>query len=282
MNDEQSDAPAPGPSSDESGAAEAALAALRTEIDAIDDQLLALVQQRASLADRMAGLKPGAAAPVRPAREVSLLRRLIAKAGGVDADAVVDVWRGLIAANIRRQRPIEVLVAGAGPETLRLFDLARRHFGASARISRTDDARSALARVLENPTTLAVTPYPGTSGSGAWWPIFNETRFRPLAVISALPLMAEAGQEPEAAIVAQGVAAEPAGGDITFAVAFDPHHRAVRAFNEAGVIGRELARSRETILVRIDGFMAAGDQRIPMMIQAGLDGFRVVGSYARI
>ena len=282
MTDPQSGAPNPGQSSDDPGAGDAALAELRTEIDAIDDQILTLVQQRAGLADRMAGLKPGVAAPVRPAREVSLLRRLIAKAGAVDADAVVDVWRGLIAANIRRQRPIDVLVAGAGPETLRLFDLARRHFGASARISRADDARTALARVLENPATLAVTPYPGTSGAGAWWPIFNETRFRPLAVISALPLMAEAGQEPEAAIVAQGVTAEAAGGDVTFAVAFDPHHRAVRAFNEAGILGRELARSRETILVRMDGFMAPGDPRIPTLIQAGLDAFRVVGSYARI
>lgn len=282
MTDPQSGAPLTGPSSDDPGASEAALAALRTEIDAIDDQILALVQQRAGVADRMASLKPGVAAPVRPAREVSLLRRLIAKAGAVDSDLVVDVWRGLIAANIRRQRPIDVLVAGAGPDTLRLFDLARRHFGASARITRADDARAALARVLENPATLAVTPYPGLSGSGAWWPIFNETRFRPLAVIAALPLMAEAGQEPEAAIVAQGVAAEPAGGDVTFAVAFDPHHRAVRAFNEAGILGRELARSRETILVRMDGFMAPGDARIPTLIQAGLDGFRVVGSYARI
>jgi len=195
---------------------------------------------------------------------------------------VIDVWRGLIAANIRRQRPIEVLVAGAAADLLRLFDLSRRHFGASAKITRAEDPRAALLRVLEQPSTLAVVSYPGLAGPGAWWPIFNETRFRPLAIVSALPVMAEAGQAPEAAIVAQGVALEPAGGDVTFAVAFDPHYRLTRALNEAGIAGRELARSREAILVRIDGFLAPGDARIPTLAQAGLDGFRVVGSYARI
>lgn len=262
--------------------ADDALAQARAELDAIDDQLLALVQQRAAMADRIAALKPGVGAPIRPAREVMLLRRLIAKADRADKEAVIDVWRGLIAANVRRQRPVEVLVAGAGSDTLRLFDLSRRHFGASARLSRADDARTALSRALESPTTLAVVAYPGVSGAGAWWPIFNETRFRPLAVVAALPLLAEAGQEPEAAIVAQGIALEPAGGDYTFAVAFDHHHRAVRAFSEAAIVGREVARSREAILVRVEGFLAQNDPRVPALIQAGLDGFRVVGSYARI
>jgi chorismate mutase len=270
------------PQSEQAPAPDDPLAAARADIDAIDDRLLDLVQQRAAIADRLAALKPSSGAPVRPAREVALLRRLISRAQGVDADAVIDVWRGLIGSNIRRQRPIEILVGGAGPETLRLFDFSRRHFGASAKITRADDARAALSRVLESPTTLAVVPYPGASGAGAWWPILNETRFRAVTLISALPLLAEAGQEPEAAIVAQGVTPEPAGGDVTFAVAFDPHHRAVRAFNEAAIIGREVARSRETILARLEGFFAPGDPRIATLVHAGLDGFRVVGSYARI
>ena len=274
MNEPQSAPSAPGDQD---------LAAIRAQVDAIDDQLLELVIKRSGLADQLAALKPGAAAPIRPAREVTLLRRLIAKAETqLDAESVLDVWRSLIAGNIRRQRPIEVLVAGANSDILRLFDLARRHFGASAKIVRADDPRSALIRVLESPTSLAVVSYPGLTGPGAWWPIFNETRFRPLAIVSALPLMAEAGQEPEAALVAQGVTPEPAGGDFTFAVAFDPHYRIVRALNEAGLVGKELARSREAILVRIDGFLSPADLRIPQMVQAGLDAFRVVGSYARI
>ena len=69
---------------------------LRGEIDAIDDQLLALVNRRAELARRIGGLKAGASA-YRPEREAEILRRVgAANPGPLTAERVTAVFREVI------------------------------------------------------------------------------------------------------------------------------------------------------------------------------------------
>lgn len=253
---------------------------IRAEIDALDDQILGLVVRRAGYAHDLAKAKPPGSA-LRPAREVSLIRRLIGRSeGAIAPELVIEVWRGLIAENIRRQGGVEVVAAG-GAEPVRLFDLARRHFGASAKIVR-DEPRAALTRAAENPSVVAVLPWPAGPAAGGWWPILNERRYHGLVLFSALPLKAEPGAEPEAILAASGVPLEPSGADMTLAVAFDPHYKTTRALTESPLPAREIARAREAVLIRFDGFLAPNDPALRAIESAGLDGLRVVGSYARI
>lgn len=256
----------------------------RAAIDAVDDQILALIVERTALAARVASAKAdesGGTSPLRPAREAVLLRRLIAAAPkDMDKAIVVEVWRALISGNLRRQQPVDVFAGGA-PDVTRHFDLARRHFGASTRISRCDDARTTLTRMVETPFSAAVLPFPGTSGAGMWWPMLSERRFHAAQIVAALPLRGAPGGY-EGAVVTAGVALEPSGDDRTIALAFDPHHKLARALREADVAGRELARANTHVLVEVDGFLPDGDRRLAALEKAGLDGVRVVGVYARI
>lgn len=255
---------------------------VRAQMDALDDQILDLARQRTAFADQIAAAKgPNSGLPLRPAREVRLLRRLIAQAGaGVDPELIMEVWRALIAASIRRQGGIEVAVASAG-DIVRPFDLARRHFGGATRLSKAMDVRDALVKAIEGKRTVAVLPWPTGGGVGMWWPILAESRFHALNLIAALPFRGEG--EPEAAVVAAGVALEASeAGDKTFGLAFDPHYRAARALEAAELHGREAARVRETVLIEIDGFIPRDDGRIGHAMRAGLEGFRVIGAYARV
>jgi len=69
---------------------------LRSEIDALDRELLALINRRAALAQRIGALKQGAQA-YRPEREAEILRRVAAEnPGPLDADGVGAVFRELI------------------------------------------------------------------------------------------------------------------------------------------------------------------------------------------
>jgi chorismate mutase / prephenate dehydratase len=254
----------------------------RAQLDAIDDQILDLVRRRTAHADQIAAAKgPNSGMPLRPAREVRLLRRLINERGGTDPDLIFELWRALIAANIRRQGAIEVVVASAG-DIVRPFDLARRHFSGATKLTKAVDARDALVKALEQKNTVAVLPWPAGGGVGMWWPILSESRFHALSIISALPLNGPATAEPEAALVAANVALEPADNDKTFGLAFDPHYRSARALNEAQLKGREAARVRETVLIEMEGFVAKDDGRIGHAMRAGLEGLRVIGAYARI
>ena len=254
----------------------------RAAIDAVDDRLLALIAERATLSMGIAAAKSAAplASPLRPAREVAILRRLIAGAPDrTDPALVVEIWRALIADNLRRQKCVEVFVGGA-LDPVRLFDMARRHFGSGARIARQEDARTTLARMVDTPAAAAVLPFPSKSGAGGWWPILAESRFRDAAIVAALPLRGDA--EPEGAVVTVGAPLEKAGGDHSLVLAFDPHHKIGRALNEAHLKGMEVARVNATVLIRFDEFMGVDDPRLVPMARAGLDGPRVVGVYARV
>lgn len=258
------------------------LDSIRREIDRLDDAILSLVAERLRLGDSIAAAKP-AGLPLRPGREITMLRRLIAEAPAhMERDLVLELWRALIAANVRRQRAIDVVIGGGRGDATRLFDVARRHFGARARIVNVGEPQAALQKAAEKPEDcVAVTPWPTAPGVGSWWPALSESRFAKLHLIAGLPVGAPASDDPEACVFA-AAEAEEAGGDVTLILAFDAHHRAQRALKEAGLEGKEVARSEPRIILRIEGYVAAHDPRAAALTGHGLDGVRVIGSYARV
>lgn len=259
------------------------LETIRAEIDGIDKTLLSLLADRLRAVDKMSGLKPPEQGlPIRPGREVALLRRLVAEAPApLEREFVVEIWRAMIAASLRRQRVIDVVVGGGRGDPTRLFDIARRHFGARTRIKDLVEPQAALQKAAENPdSVVAITSWPAAPGVGAWWPALSERRFHNLHIIAGLPLLGGT-DEPEAAVFAASQT-EEAGNDITILIAFDPHHRLQRALNETGLTGRELARAEPRVLVRVDGFIGLDDPRAAALSRAGLDSVRVLGSYARV
>lgn len=259
------------------------LEALRREIDRVDETILSLVAERLRLGDRMAAAKqPLQGLPIRPGREVQMLRRLIGLAQApIEKELVAEVWRALIAANVRRQRVIDVFVGGGRSDPTRIFDIARRHFGARTRISHVGEPQAALQKAAEkSENCVAVTPWPTAPGVGSWWPALSESRFHKLHLIAGLPVVAAAQDDPEACVFA-ATETEAAGDDVSLLLAFDPHHRAQRAMKEIGLTGREVARSEPRIILRIEGFIALTDPRVPALSAQGLEGVRVLGSYAR-
>ncbi len=259
------------------------LESIRREIDGVDKTLLALFAERLFLAEKLASAKPTQGLPIRPGREVSLLRRLIANAPApLEKELVVELWRALIGASLRRQRVVDVVVGGGRVDSTRLFDTARRHFGARTRIQMLGEPQAALQKAAENPQScVAVTTWPAAPGVGAWWPALSERRFHDLHLIAGLPLLGPAGDDPEAAVFA-AAPTEEAGGDITVLMAFDPHHRLQRALNDIGLTGKEVARAEPRVLVRVEGFLGLDDPRAAALTRSGLDSVRVLGSYARI
>lgn len=263
---------------------EPALDQVRREIDRVDETILSLLAERLRLGDSIVALKtPETGLPIRPGREVNLLRRLIAAAPApLERELVLEVWRALIAANLRRQRVIDVAVGGARSDPTRLFDIARRHFGARTRIHYVGDAQSALQRAAENPDRwVAVTPWPAAPGVGSWWPALSEARFGGLQAIAGLPLLGPASEDPEGCVFAASDA-EEAGGDVSLLMVFDEHFRVQQALKEVGLAGRELARSPPRVLLRIEGFLARDDARAAALVANGLQRARVIGAYARV
>lgn len=269
--------PAPAP---EPPLADDPIQALRAEIDQVDDELLALAARRMQFAPKLAAVKGSAVgvAAMRPAREVQIMRRLIAQAPAqINPELIMDLWRALMSASLRAQTEIEVVMAGS-TDMVRLNDVVRRYFGFTVKLSQVNDARAALSRAADSDRVVAAVPWPGNNGPGMWWPCLTENRYHGLSVAAALPLRGE----PEAALLGRGVRFEAGGGDDTIAIAFDPHHKLTRALNLAGLSGRELGRAQEKLLFLIDGYVPPDDPRLVSAVRAGLDNLRVIGCFSRV
>ncbi len=103
------------------------IAPLRREIDALDDELLALLNRRADLARRIGALKQGAPA-YRPERESEILRRVGERnPGPLSAERAAAVFREIISAC--RGMEAVLRVAYLGPEGTFSEMALRKQFG---------------------------------------------------------------------------------------------------------------------------------------------------------
>ncbi|HTH95074.1 MAG TPA: prephenate dehydratase [Rhodocyclaceae bacterium] len=102
------------------------LAKLRVGIDAIDDEVLRLINERAKIAHRIGEIKQG---PLyRPEREAQVLRRLADNnPGPLPADAVQRISREIMSACLALEQPLAI--AYLGPAGTYTESAAQKHFG---------------------------------------------------------------------------------------------------------------------------------------------------------
>ncbi len=114
----------------------APLAELRKKIDAIDQRILELINQRASVAVEVAKTKMAAGENdcfYRPDREAMVLRRIQElNQGPLANDTVARFFRELMSACLALEKP--VLVAYLGPEGTFTQQAAFKHFGHAAQV----------------------------------------------------------------------------------------------------------------------------------------------------
>jgi chorismate mutase/prephenate dehydratase len=111
------------------------LAAIRERIDAIDDQLLELINQRARCAQEVGEIKRESGAEVqfyRPEREAQVLRRVLARSQGpLDAEEMARLFREIMSACLALEEPLTV--AYLGPEGTFTQAAVLKHFGQSVK-----------------------------------------------------------------------------------------------------------------------------------------------------
>jgi len=264
--------------------ADAEIAALRAEIDGIDDALHDLLMQRAAVVARLAGSRAkGGTTPLRAGREAAVLRRLLARHDGPLGRArLVRIWREIFMASLAIQGGFSVAVftPAAAPGHARL---ARVHFGpltpirvhpTPARALEAVTSGEASVAVLPAPTEVAEEPWP------AWWTRLDVPR---LQVVARLPFL-EDGGGPVALVVAP-VAPDPSGEDRTLlrleADGDLARAEIARGFAAAGLaLASLLVRRGEaatSALVEVEGFLRPEDARLAALPWARR---AILGAYA--
>jgi histidinol-phosphate aminotransferase len=264
---------------DTDSSADRTLAALRQDIDAIDDEMHSLLMKRAEIVRAVGGAKAredGKAAPLfRPGREASILRRLIARnRAPLPDELVVRIWRDLIAALTRIQGPFEIgALAARGNDTC--LDLARGHFG-SVSLRALPTIAAVLSAVSRHKVTLAVLPPPGKAD---WWAALPKD----VQILARLPFLpGHKGRGDGVVIGKQGF--ELSGDDrlylsVTAAKDIAKPRLAKAGLKNAAVVARTTKKRRHVQLIEVDAGAALPDV---VQLAAALEAdVRLVGGYAR-
>lgn len=128
---------------------------LRHEIDALDDELLALIERRLDLAAAIARAKSGEASSeeenellLRPAREASIIDRLGAMTRRIPRESITAIWRELMAINLQAQRPVEIALHSTRHRE-RMHLMARARFGTIIPVRPSASPSEALAKARD-------------------------------------------------------------------------------------------------------------------------------------
>jgi chorismate mutase len=147
------------------------LDALRADIDRIDEEMHALLMRRGDIIDRLIAVKhtQESGSAFRPAREASMMRRLVDRHRGIlPLDTVEGIWRVIIATFTYVQAPFSVHADLSTGDAL-MRDSARFHFGFTVPFVPHMGAAGVVAAVSQSKGDLGLVPALGVAGTGAWW-----------------------------------------------------------------------------------------------------------------
>ena len=113
-----------------------ALAALRVQIDALDQQLLNMLNQRALLAEKVGDIKRAEGSPFfRPDRVAQVIDKITTlNPGPLKNEHVASIWREVMSACLALEAPQRV--AELGPQGTFCKQAAIEFFGSAAKIGR--------------------------------------------------------------------------------------------------------------------------------------------------
>ncbi|MFT4090756.1 MAG: chorismate mutase [Asticcacaulis sp.] len=257
------------------------LDALRQQIDALDHQLLQLVDQRSLLARSIAEAKAREAAGndvslLRPDREALLLRKLLnAPRKSVSDAAVVALWRELISESLRIQgedRGGLHLNFWAKDNAANLTNWARARFGVAPSQSFMSEATDVIT-AARHPAHIGIISL--DVKSGPWWArLLAEPKVR---IICALPEMDQ--NHPRAVAIAP-IAPEPTGNDISFFVTDSAKSETaiIETLSHQGLAADWLMTTGGMKLFALIGFVQEHDSRIKDF--TGLSG--IIGTSPKI
>ncbi len=274
-----------------------ALTKLRTEIDAIDDKILKLLEERTCIVEQVGKLKAQhttSQSYIRPGREASMLRNLMTKIQGkFPQAAVATIWRMVISGSLQIEHPMEI-AAYSSPDNSDAYWLAREYFGPFMPISAQRTTTQVVRDVINGKATVGVLPVPeGISDTESWWLNLIEDTSG-VHIFAQVPFIHIEGRRSPVAVAIARVAPEPTGDD-TSMIALDvaehiSRDNIIRTAEKVGLASGTLVAGHiqshpdiKHYLMQISGFLSADDSKLQDFArEIGEDKIRIkiLGTYA--
>lgn len=203
---------------------------LRKEIDAIDDAIHDLIIARTKVVEQVREEKRGQNIKIRPARECSIMYRLMERhKGPFPKRELARIWRELIVATLSFEGPFSVgvhipeeLIAYQPHQNMRskFWNMIRIQYGSFTPMNGYSSASQLVDAVRSNEVAIGVLPLPSLKEEAPWWPLVATQANNTPRIINRLPFISapEDGSKNVDALVICPVPSEPTGYDHTFLV----------------------------------------------------------------
>lgn len=134
------------------------LSELRQQIDALDGELLRLLNQRAELAREIGVIKNRESLPIySPDREMKLLRSLVERSEGpLRPEAIRAIYREIMSASLALEK--DIAIACLGPSGSTSHQAALGKFGSSVRYTFASEIHGVFSEVGEDRADCGVVP----------------------------------------------------------------------------------------------------------------------------
>jgi chorismate mutase-like protein len=278
---------------------------LRRDIDAIDDKIHDLIMARTEVVKQVREAKRGQTVKIRPARECSILYRLIGRhKGPFPKRELARIWRELIVATLSFEGPFSIAVHmpdASDPDEPRhdrrsgRWNMARDQYGSFTPMSGFSSARRLMDAVRKHEATVGVLAIPESREAKPWWPQLASNRADTPRIITRLPFIgspADRGPNDQALVICP-VEPEPTGRDRTYLVIETTdeisQERLASALKQSKMEPRFTSLwsdpdtpSRNLYLAEVDGFISDDDSKI-IRLSENLEGVATsimsIGSY---
>jgi len=281
-----------------------ALSHIREEIDAIDDQLIALLQARCAYVEQVGELKANSGITgsfIRPKRESDMMQMVTDRFADspFPAETAAHMWRLIIGASLAMESPINTAVHCPDRSLVPYF-MSREYFGSVVPSAVCENAAQVVVACEENQHTVGVVNLQDTSSIPAWW-LQVALSSQNLRVFTCIPfvqrLSGTAAKNPFLAI--GQVVPEETGDDISYVTAlFDyPHpenaQHLVGEWLKSGEFRGVLDASSETTedswagLIKLQGYASDSSsiffelqQHLTQVSDGALSDMKFIGSHA--
>ncbi len=203
---------------------------LRQEIDAIDDAIHDLIIARTKVVERVRKEKQGQKIKIRPARECSIIYRLMERhTGPFPKRELARIWRELIVATLSIEGPFSIGVhisdeykANQGFNIMQreYCNMIRNQYGSFTPMSRYPTATKLIDAVKGHEVAIGVLAMPKQREQNPWWPLLASDTMGTPRIIGRLPFI-NVPQNSSInfdALVICPIPSEPTGQDHTFLI----------------------------------------------------------------
>lgn len=183
---------------------------LRRQIDAIDDEMIALIKKRSQVVAKVGNIKTknGASNIIRPGREAIMLRRIIshAKDTKFSPQALASLWRIIISASGLIEQDIKVILHQT-PRDSSAEIMVRDYYGSFIKIEKHRDLNEVFSKVSKDKSSIGIL----NTRTKSWWLPF--LKYPRLKCFAAIPFITKESYIIPPLLAFGHVTPEPSGDD---------------------------------------------------------------------